>query len=118
MAHRCPLCWHPLPRAKPKGRTLIGPAEAPSNRARSSRNGGRNHLGTPSEIKSECWATSSRIRGRLPPESAARPRVKLAALSGGSAPATAPLPFQSNFEMLCCCGCAGGYVGEGEHFPV
>ena len=24
-----------------------------------------------SEIKSECWATSSRIRGRLPPESAA-----------------------------------------------
>src|SRR5204863_4312847 len=70
MAHRCPLCWHPLPRAKPKGRTLIGPAEAPSNRARSSRNGGRNHLGTPSEIKSEWWATSSRIRGRLPPESA------------------------------------------------
>src|SRR5438477_10555614 len=70
MAHRCPLCWHPLPLAKPKERTLIGPAEAPSNRARSSRNGGRNHLGTPSEIKSECWATSSRIRGRLPPESA------------------------------------------------
>jgi hypothetical protein len=40
------------------------------DRARSSRNGGRNHPGTPSEIKSECWATSSRIRGRLPPESA------------------------------------------------
>ena len=55
---------------KPKERTLIGPAEAPSNRATSSRNGGRNHLGTPSEIKSEWWATSSRIRGRLPPESA------------------------------------------------
>src|SRR5436190_10158422 len=36
----------------------------------SSRNAGRNHLGTPSEIKSECWATSSRIRERLPPESA------------------------------------------------
>ena len=54
----------------PKERTLIGPAEAPFNRARSSRNAGRNHLGTPSEIKSECWATSSRIRGRLPPESA------------------------------------------------
>ena len=51
-------------------RTVIGPAEAPLNRARSSRNGGRNHLGTPSEIKSEWWATSSRIRGRLPPESA------------------------------------------------
>ena len=48
---------------KLKERTLIGPAEAPSNynRATSSRNGGRNHLGTPSEIKSECWATSSRI---------------------------------------------------------
>src|SRR5215831_7684018 len=69
-AHRHPLCWHPLPRAKPKERTLIGPAEAPSNRARSSRNGGRNHLGTPSDIKSEWRATSSRIRGRLPPESA------------------------------------------------
>src|SRR5690242_16296690 len=55
---------------KPKERTLIGPAEAPSNRATSSRNGGRNHLGTPSDIKSEWWATSSRIRGRLPPESA------------------------------------------------
>src|SRR4051794_7399804 len=55
------------PVQKPKKRTLIGPAEAPSNRATSSRNGGRNHLGTPSEIKSECWATSSRIRGRLPP---------------------------------------------------
>src|ERR1700747_1637991 len=41
-----------------------------SNRATSSRNGGRNHLGTPSDIKSECWATSSRIRGRLPSESA------------------------------------------------
>src|ERR1700751_5321484 len=35
----------------------------------SSRNGGRNHLGTPGEIKSEWWATSSRIRGRHPSES-------------------------------------------------
>src|SRR6516164_5673290 len=58
------------PMQKPKERTLIGPAEAPLNRATSSRNGGRNHLGTPSDIKSEWWATSSRIRGRLPPESA------------------------------------------------
>jgi hypothetical protein len=55
---------------KPKERTLIGPAEAPLNRATSSRNAGRNHLGTPGDIKSEWWATSSRIRGRLPPESA------------------------------------------------
>src|SRR5271167_3575366 len=72
LAHRDPLCWHrPLPWQKPKERTLSGPAETPSNRATSSRNGGRNHLGTPSDIKSEWWARSSRIRGRLPPESAA-----------------------------------------------
>jgi hypothetical protein len=31
---------------KPKERTLIGSAEAPFNRARSSRNGGRDHPGT------------------------------------------------------------------------
>src|SRR5690242_21107700 len=41
------------PVQKPKERTLTGPAEASPNRARSSRNGGRNHLGTPSDIKSE-----------------------------------------------------------------
>src|SRR5690348_7833048 len=58
------------PVQKPKERTLIGPAEAPLNRATSSRNAGRNHFGTPSEIKSEWGAKSSRIRGRLPPESA------------------------------------------------
>jgi glutathione reductase (NADPH) len=39
-------------------------------RATSSRNGGRNHLGTASDIKSEWRARSLRIRGRLPPESA------------------------------------------------
>src|SRR5260370_6025108 len=54
-AHWHPLCWHPLPRAKAKERTLTGPTEAPSNRARSSRNGGRKHLGTPSHIQSE-WS--------------------------------------------------------------
>src|SRR5262249_1896190 len=58
------------PVQKPKERTLCGPAEASPTRARSSRNGGRNHLGTPSDIKSEWWATSSWIRERLPPESA------------------------------------------------
>ena len=42
----------------------------PPTRATSSRNGARNHLGTPSEIKSEWRARSSRIRGPLPPESA------------------------------------------------
>ena len=50
LAHRDPLCWHrPLPRQKPKERTLSGPAETPSNRATSSRNSGRNHLGTPGD---------------------------------------------------------------------
>src|SRR5271169_269099 len=62
---RCPLCWHPLPLQKPKERTLVGPAEALPT--------GRHHPGTPSEIKSECRARSSRIRKRLPPESAGMP---------------------------------------------
>ena len=54
LAHRDPLCWHqPLPWQKPQERTLSGPAETPLNRATSSRIGGRNHLGTPSDIKSE-----------------------------------------------------------------
>src|SRR6202040_3877416 len=71
LAHRDPLCWHrPLPWQKPKERTLSGPAETPSNRATSSRNGGGENLGTPSEIKSEWWARSSRNGGRLPSESA------------------------------------------------
>src|SRR5262249_55052591 len=70
-AHRDPLCWHrPLPWEKPKARTLKGAAETPSNRATSSRNGGRHQPGTPSDIKSEWWARSSRNGGRLPPESA------------------------------------------------
>ena len=71
LAHRDPLCWHrPLPWQKPKDRTLSGPAEAPSNRATSSRNAERNHLGTASDIKSEWRARSSRNPGRLPSESA------------------------------------------------
>jgi hypothetical protein len=41
-----------------------------SNRATSFRNAERNHLGTPSEIKSEWCARSSRKPGRLPSESA------------------------------------------------
>ena len=53
------------------------PAEAsfrpPPVRATSSRNGERNHLGTPSDIKSDWRATSSRIRGRLRPEAAPPP---------------------------------------------
>jgi hypothetical protein len=42
-----------------------------------SRNGERNHLGTPSDIKSNWRARSARIRGRLPPESAACPDGRL-----------------------------------------
>jgi hypothetical protein len=61
------------PWQKPKERTLSGPAETPSNRATSSRNGGRNHLGTPSDIKSEWRARSSRNPGRLPSESVFMP---------------------------------------------
>jgi group II intron reverse transcriptase/maturase len=63
--------------AKPQG-DLSGPAEAPFRpptiRATSSRIDGRNHLGTPSDIKSDWRATSFRIRGRLPPESAYIPK--------------------------------------------
>ncbi len=70
-ASRSSLLASSPPVAKPKERTLSGPAETPPIRATSSRNGGRNDLGTLSEITSEWWATSSRIHGRLPPEYAA-----------------------------------------------
>src|SRR6516165_4037709 len=74
MAHRCPLCWHPVPLGNSQRADRKQPAEAPFRpppvRATSSRNGERNHLGTPSDIKSDWRATSSRIRGRLRPESA------------------------------------------------
>jgi len=55
---------------KSKGADLSRPAEAPAPRARSSRNGGRHHLGTVGEIISERWAASSWNGGRLQPESA------------------------------------------------
>src|SRR6516165_6109916 len=61
LAHRRPLCWHPLPPGqKPKERTLSAPAEAPSDR----RLPGRHHSGTASEIISERRATSNWIGGR------------------------------------------------------
>jgi len=59
-------------RADPK-RASRGAVSTPPIRATSSRNGGRNHLGTPSDIKSDWRVTSSRIRGRLPSESAINP---------------------------------------------
>ena len=77
LAHRRPLCRHPVPPLEqPKERTLNRPAEAPSTRAKSSRIGGRDHLGTPGGIISEWvgdiiperWAACpgiSRTSGRL-----------------------------------------------------
>jgi hypothetical protein len=65
LAHRCPLCWHPLPRPKPKERTLVGRAEAPptwghhprmageiilERRAKSNRNAERDHRGFASDF--------------------------------------------------------------------
>jgi hypothetical protein len=61
---------HVAGHSKAKGTDAKRSAETPSNRATSSRNGGRNHLGTPSDIKSEWRARSSRNPGRLPSESA------------------------------------------------
>ena len=72
-------------RRKPKERTLIGPTEAPRTQAALSRNGGRNHPGEPTELKSECLARSpvSRAAFSGPPEArdTAGQRVKR-----GSAP--------------------------------
>jgi hypothetical protein len=55
MAHRYPLCWHP-PSPQGRGRTLIAPAEAPSDRCLP----GRHHPGRASEIISERQATLNR----------------------------------------------------------
>src|SRR6185312_16662860 len=59
-----------VPFAKPKGGTVSEPEEAASPRATSSRNGGRDHLGMVSDIKSERWARSFRNGGRHRAESA------------------------------------------------
>src|SRR5882672_3150907 len=53
-----------------KGADLSRPAEAPTTRAKSSRNGGRDHLGMVGGIISEWRATSFRNHGRHRPESA------------------------------------------------
>src|SRR6266566_1077895 len=53
LAHGGSLCGHPVPPLEAKGADLSRPAEAPDPRARSSRNGGRHHLGTVGEIISE-----------------------------------------------------------------
>src|SRR5882672_340078 len=44
-----------------KGADLSRPAEAPTTRAKSSRNGGRNYLGMAGDIIPESWATSPGI---------------------------------------------------------
>src|SRR5438034_3589101 len=53
LAHGGSLCGHRVPPLEAKGADLSRPAEAPDPRARSSRNGGRHHLGTVGEIISE-----------------------------------------------------------------
>jgi hypothetical protein len=53
VAHGRSLCWHPVSPSKVEGADLSRPAEAPDPRAKSSRNGGRHHLGTVGEIISE-----------------------------------------------------------------
>jgi hypothetical protein len=57
--------------AKAKGSDAKRAGRNALNRATSSRNAERNHLGTASDIKSEWRARSSRKPGRLPSESAA-----------------------------------------------
>src|SRR5437763_1264271 len=50
LAHGGSLCGHRVPPLEAKGADLSRPAEAPDPRARSSRNGGRHHLGTVGDI--------------------------------------------------------------------
>src|SRR6516162_9581331 len=69
-AHRHPLCWHPLPRAKAKGadpnrasRGLAYPSEIiPECRAKSSRNAERDQIGMLGDIIADSRATSLGIR--------------------------------------------------------
>ena len=69
-ASRSSLLASSPPAAKAKGADPKRASRGASNRATSSRNGGRNHLGMASDIKSEWWARSSRNPGRLQSESA------------------------------------------------
>ena len=70
LAHRCPLCWHPLPPAKAKGadpnRASRGAAYLgdiiPECRAKSSRNAGRDQIGMVGDIIVDSRATSPGIR--------------------------------------------------------
>ena len=66
LAHHCPLCWHGSPWHKPKERTLSGQQRRRAYRATSSRNSGRNHLGTPSDIKSDWCAHHCGFAGAAP----------------------------------------------------
>lgn len=66
LAHRCPLCWHPLPHAKAKGadpnrasRGAAYPGEIiPEWRAKSSWNAERDQIGMVSDIIADSRATS------------------------------------------------------------
>src|ERR1700722_105752 len=59
-----------VPFAKPKGRTVSEPEQASSPRAKSSRNGGRDHLEMGGAFTTERWARSFRNSGRHRAESA------------------------------------------------
>jgi predicted TIM-barrel fold metal-dependent hydrolase len=50
----------------------------------------------PSDIKSECWATSSRIRGRLRPESALRHLAAQVGISQIMLGSDHPYPWQDH----------------------
>jgi hypothetical protein len=87
MAHRCPLCWHPLPLAKAKGRTVGAPAEAlfppryPGDiisewRAKSSRNAERHQIGLVGDIIPDSRATSLGISIRTTANSLNEAEIK------------------------------------------
>src|SRR5882672_12119479 len=84
-----------------KGADLSRPAEAPTTRAKSSRNGGRDHLGMVGGIISEWRATSFRNHGRHRPESAgwwSDPAVVvMTPRPGRSIPTYVGIPFELMF---------------------
>jgi hypothetical protein len=88
MAHRYPLCWHPVPLGKrPKGRSQAASRRAVPTAV--SRNSG--------EIISERRATSNRIGGRYHPGFA----VTSLGISTSVAPLHAPAPRRGGPVLLC-----------------
>jgi len=75
------------------------PAETPLNRATSSRNAGRNHLGTPGDIIPECRAKSSR--------NAERHQIGMVGDIIAYSRATSP----GIRSLRCLAACRGGWIG-------